>query len=40
MPWSAMQKQSVRKGCMFGCAWLPPEFVTVPGSSGVRLVGA
>ena len=31
MPWSAMQKLSVRNGCMFRCAWLPPTFVTVAG---------
>ncbi len=24
MPWSAMQKPTVVKGCMLLCAWLPP----------------
>ena len=32
MPWRAMQKFSVRNGCMFRCAWLPPTLVTDAGS--------
>ena len=34
-----MQKLSVRNGCMFWCAWLPPTFATLPGSQGVWAVG-
>src|SRR5436190_20322777 len=28
IPCNAMQKDRVRNGCMFRCAWLPPTFVT------------
>ena len=38
MPCNAMQKISVRKGCMFRCACEPPALRTVPGSITFRFV--
>ena len=39
MPCSAIQNESVRNGCMFRCAWLPPTFVMEPGFKLVSAVG-
>lgn len=43
MPCSAMQKLTVRNGCMLGWAWLPPEvlmvcgfIVVIPSGPGAR----
>src|ERR1041385_5603996 len=33
-----MQKVSVRNGCIFRCAWLPPTLVTIVGLRDVKFV--
>ena len=40
MPCSAMQKLSVRNGCMLRCAWLPPMFATDAGIHRYQILRA
>jgi hypothetical protein len=40
MPCRAIQKESVRNGCMFKCARLPPTFVTLVGPTATSDCGA
>ena len=39
MPWRAMQKQIVKNGCMFSCAWFPPLFTTEEAPKATRFTG-